>query len=138
MKTLNHRGLTLVELLVVIVLIGLIAVVVSKNVIQQGDIAKAELNVVRMNKLKNALGQYRLKYNSYPSRLEELVKGGADVRNSDQIFMPLAEEEELKDVWGAPYVYKSDNDGRTYGLKSLGSDGTEGGDGPKQDVTVRP
>ncbi|HQH28401.1 MAG TPA: type II secretion system protein GspG, partial [Oligoflexia bacterium] len=64
--------------------------------------------------------------------------GGADVRNSDQIFMPLAEEEELKDVWGAPYVYKSDNDGRTYGLKSLGSDGTEGGDGPKQDVTVRP
>jgi general secretion pathway protein G len=138
MKGTNEKGLTLVELLVVIVLIGLIAVVVSKNVVQQGDIAKAELNVVRMNKLKNSLGQFRLKFNSYPGKLDELINGSAETKNSGQIFMPLVDEEELKDVWGSPYIYKLENDGRMFSLKSLGSDGLDGGDGAKQDVTVKP
>ena len=137
MKTsLSERGMTLVELLVVIVLIGLISVVVVRNVVQQGDVAKAELNTVRMNKLKNALGQYRLKYNSYPSKLDELVNGSADIKDSEMIFMPLADAEELKDIWGIPYIYRADNDGRTFALKSLGSDGIEGGTGPNQDITM--
>jgi general secretion pathway protein G len=138
MKSKNEKGLTLVELLVVIVLIGLISVVVAKNVVGKGDIAKAELNVVRMNSLKNSLGQFRLKFNTYPGKLDELVTGSGDTKNSGQIFMPLIEEDELKDMWGFPYVYKLENDGRVFSLKSLGSDGLEGGEGAKQDVTVRP
>ncbi|MCB0325674.1 MAG: type II secretion system protein GspG [Bdellovibrionales bacterium] len=134
----GERGMTLVELLVVIVLISLIAVVVGKNVIGQGDAAKAELNVVKMEKLKNLLGQYRLKFNSYPGALQELIKPSADTQKSGQLFVALAEEGDLNDVWGFPYIYKTENNGRSFTLSSLGADGIEGGDGAKQDVTVRP
>ncbi len=132
----NESGLTLVELLVVIVLISLIAVVVGKNVIGQGDTAKAELNVVKMEKAKNLLSQYRLKYNKFPSSLDSLVKGGAEVKKSGKPFFALAAEEDLTDVWGFPFSYKIANGGRTFTLKTLGSDGIDGGDGAKQDVSI--
>ncbi len=134
----TEAGLTLVELLVVIVLISLIAVVVGKNVIGQGAAAKAELNVVKMEKLKNLLGQYRLKYNSYPSKLGDLIKGGDDVQKSGKIFVPLASEDELNDVWNFPYIYRTEGDGRSFVLSSLGEDGIEGGEGAKQDVSMKP
>ncbi|NLF24276.1 MAG: prepilin-type N-terminal cleavage/methylation domain-containing protein [Deltaproteobacteria bacterium] len=134
----TEAGLTLVELLVVIVLIGLIVTVVSKNVIQQGDAAKAELNMVKMSNLKNQLGQYRLKFNAYPGKLDDLLKPNSEIEKSGKLFVPLAAEDDLNDVWGFPFVYKTENDGRSYTLSTLGSDGIEGGDGAKQDVTVRP
>lgn len=134
----EEAGLTLVELLVVIVLISLIAVVVGKNVIGQGDAAKAELNVVKMEKVKNLLGQYRLKYNSYPTKLEDLVTGNADLKKSGKPFIALAEEADLADVWGFPYLYAQENNGRSFTLSSYGSDGIEGGEGAKQDVVLKP
>lgn len=134
----REEGMTLVELLVVIVLISLIAVVVGQNVIGQGDAAKAELNVVKMEKLKNLLGQYRLKFNNYPATLEDLRRPSAEVQKSGKLFVSLAEESDLNDVWSFPYIYKSENNGRSFTLTSLGSDGVEGGEGPKQDVTIRP
>ena len=134
----SERGMTLIEILVVIVLISLIAVVVGKNVIGQGDAAKAELNVVKMEKLKNLLGQYRLKFNSYPAKLDDLVKPNADVEKSGKIFVALAGNDDLLDVWGFPFVYKSENSGRSYAITTLGSDGVQGGEGANQDVTIRP
>ncbi len=134
----NEKGMTLVELLVVIVLISLIAVVVGKNVIGQGDAAKAELNVVKMEKLKNLLGQYRLKYNSFPSSLNDLVKPNSDVGKSGKLFVPLAEEGDLNDIWGFPYVYSTESGGRSFTLSTLGADGVEGGEGPNQDVSIKP
>ncbi len=134
----SERGMTLVELLVVIVLISLIAVVVGKNVIGQGESAKAELNVVKMEKLKNLLGQYRLKYNSYPTALTDLIKANAEVGKSGKLFVALAEDSDLKDIWSFPYIYKTESGGRNFTLTTLGSDGVEGGDGASQDVTIRP
>lgn len=137
-KNLGQRGLTLIEILVVIVLISLIAVVVGKNVIGQGEAARAELNIVKMEKLKSLLGQYRLKYNGYPDKLSNLIKPGADVQKSGKLFIAIASEDDIKDVWGAPYTYKSENNGRSYSLTTLGSDGAPGGEGADQDVTMRP
>jgi general secretion pathway protein G len=136
-KKMNEKGLTLVELLVVIVLISLIAVVVGKNVIGKGDTAKAELNVVKMEKVKNLLGQYRLKYNKYPSSLEGLISKPADDK-SDKPFFALAAKDDLNDVWGFPFIYSVKNNGRSYTLSSLGSDGIEGGTGANQDVKLSP
>jgi general secretion pathway protein G len=135
---LGEKGMTLVELLVVIVLISLIAVVVGKNVIGQGDAAKAELNVVKMEKLKNLLGQYRLKYNSFPSTLDDMIKPNSEIGKSGKIFVALAEKQDLEDIWGFPYSYATESNGRTFSLSSLGADGVEGGEGPNQDVTIRP
>ena len=127
----SEAGMTLVEVIAVIVLIALIYVVVGKNVFNQSDAAKARLNMVKMNNLKNFLGQYKLEFNNYPSKLDELV------HSSKPGFSALAGEEDLKDVWENPFVYTSEG-GKSYTLKSLGADGSEGGDGAKADVEVRP
>ena len=91
-----------------------------------------------MNTLKGYLGQYKLQYNSYPTKLEDLVKAGADVKKSGELFTPFCDESSLKDVWQVPYLYLPENSGRSYVLKSLGEDGLEGGEGANQDVEVRP
>lgn len=133
-----QAGLTLIEILVVIVLISLIAVVVGKNVIGQGEAARAELNIVKMEKLKSLLGQYRLKFNSYPGKLNNLIKASPEVQKSGKLFIAVATKDDIEDVWGFPFVYKSENNGRSYTLTTLGSDGTSGGEGADQDVTMRP
>lgn len=134
----NEKGLTLIELMVVIVLIGLITVVVGKNVFSTSKGAQAKLNEVRMGKIKDALGLYRLQYNTYPSRLEDLVTASGDVSSSGKVFVPLIDESETRDIFGVPYIYRVENDGRTFSLSSFGYDGIQGGDGPNQDITIRP
>ena len=130
--------MTLVEVIAVVVLLALLYVVVGKNVFGQSNAAKAKLNDVKMNNLRNVLQQYKLEQNTFPPRLEDLVTANSEVKKSGAVFTPLAEEGDLKDIWGGPYVYIQENSGRSFLLKSLGADGVEGGDGVNQDVEKRP
>lgn len=134
----GERGMTLVEVIAVVVLLALIWVVVGRSVFGQSDAAKAQLNLVKMNNLKQYLGQYRLQYNTYPPKLEDLVHGNAETKKPGTVFTPLATAEDLEDIWKTPYIYIPENNNRSYVLKSLGSDSLEGGDGSKSDVEVRP
>ncbi len=134
----NEKGLTLVELLVVVTLIGLIAVVVASNVFSKGEAAKAELNLTRMNSLKQEISRYRLTYNSYPTAIQDLIRANSQVKATGRPFTAILKEDELKDMWGNPYEYKLENSGRSYVLTSFGSDGIQGGEGANQDVSVRP
>lgn len=135
---LTNSGMTLVELLVVIVILGLMMGVLARGLFQQGDAAKAKLNQAAALKLQQKIEQYRLEYNVYPSQLEDLLHPSDQVKGGGEVFVPLATEDELKDVWNFPFVYRSENNGRSYTLKSLGSDGIEGGEGANADFTVRP
>jgi len=132
----NQRGLTLVELTMVIILIGFISAALATGIFSQGEGAKAQLNVSKMQKLKSSLSSYRLQYNKYPSRLEQLVSGGGDKKG--QLFTPFAGEEDIKDIWGFPFVYKAEGNGRSFSLTTYGADGVAGGDGANADVTVKP
>jgi len=134
----NERGLTLIELLVVVVLIGLIFTVVAGSVFSKGEAAKAELNVTRMETLKQEISRYRLNYNSYPTPPHPPTRPNSQIRQSGKLFNPIIKEDELKDMWGNKYSFKSENDGRSYSITSFGSDGVPGGEGPAQDVTSRP
>jgi general secretion pathway protein G len=134
----SERGMTLVELLVVIVIIGLMMAVLSKGLFAQKDKAQAQLNQTAMNKLQEVIEQYRLEFNTYPSALEDLVRPSGEVQQSGKPFFPLTAADALKDVWGNPFIYRAENNNRSYSLTSLGSDGIEGGDGAKQDITLRP
>jgi general secretion pathway protein G len=129
--------MTLVELMAVIVILGIIITVVAKNIFGQTDAAKARTNIIRMEKLKSALELYKLEFGRYPARLEDLVRPSADVQRSGKLFMKMAEEEELRDIWNNDFIYRGENDGRAFSLTSLGSDGESGGTDAKQDVTIR-
>jgi general secretion pathway protein G len=132
----DSRGMTLVELLVVVVILGIMIAVLGKGVFTQGSAARARLNEIALTKVQEAVERYRLEYNLYPSSLEDLVRQSPSLKDSGKAFFPLIDEKSLQDVFGYPFVYRAENNNRNYSLKSLGSDGIEGGEGVKQDIEV--
>jgi len=131
----SEKGLTLVELTMVVILIGVMSAVLASGIFSQGEGAKARLNESKMQKLKSSLASYRLQYNKYPNKLQNLVTGGGE---KGALFTPFATEDDINDIWGFPYIYKSENSGRSFSLLSYGSDGVSGGEGADSDVTVSP
>lgn len=134
----SQRGITLVELLAVIVLIGIIMAVVAKGIFGQAASAQARTNMIRMEKLKQSLELFRLEYGRYPGQIADLVKPSSEMRDTGKLFTPYASPDELQDVWKHDYIYQSEGDGRSFTLTTYGADGVTGGEGAKQDVTIRP
>lgn len=132
----NNKGMTLVEIIVVIVLIGLVFGFVATKITGQSKEAKARLNVTKMEMLKGTVERYRSEHNVYPPSLDCLKQKCQHVTG---VFFPMVtEDKELKDIWDRPFVYKTEGDGRSFSLSSYGDDGIPGGDGANQDITVKP
>lgn len=132
----STRGMTLLEIMIVIILIALIMTVVGKGLIGQGDAAKGRLNAAKMEKLKQVIEGYKLQYNRYPTNLEDLIKKSSDLGSA--YFTSMADKDDFEDLWGGQYLYQTENNQRSFTLKSLGKDGIEGGEGPNQDITLKP
>jgi general secretion pathway protein G len=120
----NERGLTLVEIMVVLIILGIVTAMVASRLVGAGDRAKRDLNMVRMQTLKQSINMYQLRYNSFPPNLEALVSGTPEIGAS---FQSVANSEQLRDQWGKPFLYALKDNGRAYDIKTLGADGAEGG-----------
>lgn len=132
---LGEKGLTLVELIAVILLVGVLMGVVAKNIFGNSDAAMAQANVLKMNQIKSSLQTYKLQFNKYPDSLNCLIKACSEAQG--KLFTPLADEKDLQDVWGTAFNYKTENGGRSFMIQTLGEDGKAGGEGAASDVTVK-
>ncbi len=131
----NQEGFTLIELMVVILIIGLLATIVVRNLRGVTDRAKRTKAEADISELKQALDSYYLDNGNYPTTeqgLQALVSAPtsgpvpSDYETGGYIEgVPL-------DPWGHPYVYESD--GSSYTLKSYGADGQPGGTGKNADI----
>ncbi len=119
-------GFTLVEIIVVVVLLSIVFGIVAKGIFGKADMAKWNANKLKMEQLKGQLQLYQLQNNTYPAELNTLVTGS------------LAKSDDLEDLWGNQYRYTTEGNNRSFALTSLGSDGSSGGTGPKQDFTLKP
>ena len=133
----SERGVTLIEMLVVITIIGLIAGLVSVNVIRQGESAKRTAAKAQISTFMNALGIYKLDTGLYPATaqgLQALRVNPGDLSNWAGPYMP---KDVPMDPWGRPYVYVSPGvaNPASYDLYTLGKDGRVGGSGEDADVT---
>jgi len=126
-------GVTLVEMMVVIVIIGLITAIVVINVLPSQDKARVEKASADIATLQQALELYRLEYSHYPTveeGLEALVtpvdpagtKRASFIRNLPQ------------DPWNHPYQYVVPGERGAFDLYSLGADGRVGGEGLDADI----
>jgi general secretion pathway protein G len=131
----RHRGFTLLELLVVMVIIGLLAGYVGPKFF--GQIGKSEVKAARaqIDALQKSLDQYRLDVGRYPSTeqgLSALLTKPADERRWAGPYLAKALP---KDPWGHDYQYRAPGEHGEYDLLSLGKDGRPGGEGEDADLT---
>lgn len=132
-------GVTLIEMMVVLVIIALVAALVVPNVIGRPDEARVTVARTDIKSISAALDLYRLDNRSYPTTaqgLEALAK------------KPVAPPEPLNwaaggylpqapvDPWGNPYLYRAPGESGPYDLLSLGADGKVGGSGVDADISL--
>jgi general secretion pathway protein G len=125
-----QAGLTLVEIIVVLVILSILIAFLTGGLFSQGERAKAQINSLKMQKAKAAIGQYQLMYNQLPPDMKSLVS----CPNTGGACVPITDEDTITDAWGTPFQYS--NDGRSFTLKSLGADRKDGGSGAEGDFTI--
>ncbi len=136
----RRRGLTLVEMIVVLAIIALVAVMIVPNVIGRPDQARVTVAKTDLKTIAAALRMYRLDNGDYPSTDQGL---GALVERpttqpqpanwNSEGYLP----EEPRDPWGREYVYRSPGRSGGFDLMSYGKDGEAGGEGLDADLTDR-
>jgi general secretion pathway protein G len=119
------RGMTLIEIMVVITIIGLIAAAVAVAVIPQLQRAQADRAALDIKNIEGALKLYYARKGNYPDTATGL-KALVDLQILDA--MP-------QDPWKRDYIYVLER-GRPV-ITSYGQDGVPGGDGPNADISNR-
>ena len=120
-----QRGMSLIEIIIVIVLIGIVLTFVGSRILGGADRAKANLAKSQVMTLAQKIDQYKSDVGSYPTALTDLA---AQPQGGTGWLGPYAKESELKDPWGNPIVYKAPGDeGRAFDVVILGKDGKPGG-----------
>ncbi len=130
-----HRGFTLLELLVVMVIIGLLAGFVAPKYFSQVGKAEARTAQAQIESIKRALDQYRLDTGRYPSTELGLTALTTRPPSEKKWGGPYLEKAAPPDPWDRPYIYKSPGDHGDYDLVSYGKDGQPGGTGDAADIT---
>jgi general secretion pathway protein G len=132
----SARGMTLIEILVVLVLIGIVMGIVGGNFLGQGEKAKGKAAKIEIGQISQTLDLFKLEVGRYPTSqegLQALITAPAGVTNWNG---PYWKKETLpKDPWGNEYKYIFPGQHGAYDIVSYGADGKEGGEGADKDIT---
>jgi general secretion pathway protein G len=126
------RGMTLIEILVVLVIIGLIATAVAVNVMGAGEKARtsrAKSDVQRI--ASEGVEAFKVMRGRFPTTEE-----GLDILVKEKFLKPNTTEGKLLDPWLRPYVYlyPGQDHPDSFDVKSYGADGAPGGADENADI----
>jgi len=131
----GEAGVTLIEMLVVVTIIGLFVALVGPKLWSNVDKAKITAARAQIQNFGAALGTYKLDNGNFPTSeqgLQALRARPGDATQWNGPYMPL---DVPKDPWGHDYVYKFPGDhGDEPDIVSYGADGQPGGDGVNADI----
>jgi general secretion pathway protein G len=121
----RQRGMTLIEIMVVITILGLIMAAVGVAVIPKLDEARRDTARMDIGSIHNALKLYYAKKGRFPDTASGL-RALVETQNLEK--MPT-------DPWGREYVYMYES-GKPL-ITSYGADGVAGGEGSDADISSR-
>jgi general secretion pathway protein G len=128
----SERGMTLIEIMVVIVIMGLIGTAVAVNVV--GRMGEARIKTAKSD-IQNISSQgveaYKTMRGRFPSTDE-----GLQILIKESFLKANSPDGKLKDPWGNEYIYISPGQAHpdSFDVKSYGADGQPGGDGDNADL----
>jgi general secretion pathway protein G len=124
--------MSLIEIIIVIVLIGLVLTVVGSRILGGSDRAKTNLAKTQLSTLAGKIEQFEMDTGRRPAALGDLVAAPA---GASGWLGPYAKDAELKDPWNNAIQYRAPGEsGRPYDLLSLGADGQPGGESVNADI----
>jgi general secretion pathway protein G len=123
----DERGLTLVEIMVVIAILGMLMSVVAVNVMGSLQEANVDATKLTIKKVEQGIQMYATKHKGkYPSTSQGLEAAAK--------YYP--DNKVPTDAWGGEFQYYSPGTSgdRDYEIISLGKDGQEGGEDVDADI----
>ncbi len=136
----SQRGMTLIEIMVVVTILGMIATIATINVLGRLDQAKVTSTKTQMKNLETALDEYKRDNGFYPDSgqgLEALVSkpSAGKVPTNYPRGGYIKGGTVPRDAWGNDFQYFSPGThGNPVEIISLGADGEEGGDDVDADI----
>ena len=93
----DSKGMTLIEILIVVTIIGIVMTVVGAGVMKKFRQARGQTTILAMQQVANAIIAYQLEKGKIPT--------GGDGLNA---LVPnyLDSEKNLQDAWGHPFHYE--------------------------------
>ena len=130
-----HRGFTLLELLVVLVVLGLLVSIVGPKYFSQLGKSEGKAAQAQIASLAKALDMYRIDVGRYPTTEQGLTALNASPPNEPNWRGPYLQKAPPPDPWGRAYIYKSPGEHGEFDLLSYGKDGAPGGTEANADIT---
>lgn len=132
----NRKGMTLVEIMIVLAIIGSIMALLLPKIAGAGDRAKQKEAKIQIGQLMNSISMFQSDCGKLPTSLAQLNDQSA-CSNADPggYYKVPKGQEGIKDPWGNDYSYTVE--GGDYELKSLGKDGGDGGSGYGADISSK-
>lgn len=134
-RTRRSLGFTLIEIMVVLVIIGVMAAMITPAVLNRAAEAKVTAARSDINTLMQALKMYKLDNNRFPTA-EQGLEALMNKPTSGPIpgnWKPYLEKLPA-DPWGAPYQYANPGIKGEVDVFSFGADGKTGGEGHDADI----
>ncbi len=128
-------GVTLIEMLVVVTIIGLFVALVGPGLWKKADTAKITAVRAQIQNFMTALGAYKLDTGTFPTTEQGLAALRVKPADVNQWAGPYMPQDIPKDPWGHDYVYRYPGEhGDEPDILSLGLDGQPGGEGLNADI----
>ncbi|MEM7569580.1 MAG: type II secretion system major pseudopilin GspG [Pseudomonadota bacterium] len=132
----SNAGVTLLELLVVITILGLLTAAIGTVALNYLGGAKSDTTALKVDGALAALDYFRLDVGRYPTQqegLEALWSAPPGVEAWKGPYVQKAEA--LVDAWDAPLKYRIPGESAPVEIYSFGADGVEGGEDDAADIT---
>jgi general secretion pathway protein G len=133
----DQKGITLIEMMVVIVILGILATVIFTRVSDRPEQARRTKAQVEIRELQTSLELFKLDNGFYPTTeqgLDALVSAPTTGKTPKHYPESGYLDKLPLDPWGSPYVYISPGLHGEYDLESYGADEEDGGEGKNEDV----
>ena len=135
----NNRGFTLIELMVVIIILGILAMWVAPKIMSRPGEARQVKALLDIQNLENALKLYKLDNGIYPTTEQGLQ---ALVEKPETGTIPkkwkaggyLEKGKVPQDPWGNEFIYLSPGLKGDLDIISYGLDGVPGGEEENKDI----
>src|SRR4051812_9868371 len=119
----RHRGFTLLELMVVLLILALLATIAAPQVMKHLSKAKSQTARIQIDALTASVNFFQMDVGRVPTQqegLKVLIEALANEPKWDGPYIQKADS--LIDPWGRPYLYKSPGTHREIEIYTLGSD----------------